>query len=248
MVLHLGIEKSHSAGLVVVTCRSTWMHISLDRQSCYVTKHRVKVHSCPPDKELGALTKWLASQMLVWVSAGFSTSSKFFYIVYGSFPHWLLCFTKRCLLIFTYLYWTTIQYFRIIHRLYRIHSLYEYLIPLYVLCCNIHTFPWCNNRRSLGPSSPVEKNYNFIGQTAQWFPLIISDKLNWKIRKILIIVQWRTVFCTVYNEAEFMNIQFRWGFWAWSWEFSDLRFPYTMFSLQTSFNPLFLGGGGGGGG
>ncbi len=31
-------------------------------------------NSCPPDMELGALTKWLASRMLVWVvSAGFST-------------------------------------------------------------------------------------------------------------------------------------------------------------------------------
>ncbi len=47
-------------------------------------------------------------------------------------------------------------------------------------------------------------------------------------------------------EAEFMNVQFRWGFWAYSWDFSDLRFPYTMFILQTIFNPLLLGGGGGG--
>ncbi len=28
-----------------------------------------------------------------------------------------------------------------------------------------------------------------------------------------------------------------------SWEFSDLRFPYTMFTSQTSFNPLLLKGG-----
>ncbi len=34
-------------------------------------------------------------------------------------------------------------------------------------------------------------------------------------------------------EAEFMNVQFRWGFWAWSWEFSDLRCPYTLLTLQT---------------
>ncbi len=36
-------------------------------------------------------------------------------------------------------------------------------------------------------------------------------------------------------EAEFMNVQFRWGFWALSWEFSDIR---------TSFKPLLLEGGG----
>ncbi len=37
-------------------------------------------------------------------------------------------------------------------------------------------------------------------------------------------------------EAEFINVQFRWGF-------SELRFPYTMFTLQTSFQPLLLQGG-----
>ncbi len=35
--------------------------------------HTGNSNSCPPDKELGALTKWLACRMLVWVSAGFST-------------------------------------------------------------------------------------------------------------------------------------------------------------------------------
>ncbi len=30
-------------------------------------------NSCPPDPESGVLTKWLASRLLVWVSAGFST-------------------------------------------------------------------------------------------------------------------------------------------------------------------------------
>ena len=29
-------------------------------------------------------------------------------------------------------------------------------------------------------------------------------------------------------------------FWAYSWEFSDLRFPYTMFTLQTSYIPILL--------
>jgi hypothetical protein len=47
-------------------------------------------------------------------------------------------------------------------------------------------------------------------------------------------------------EAKFMNVQFRWGFWAYSWEFSDLRFPYTMFTLQTSIKPLLLKVGWGG--
>jgi hypothetical protein len=42
-----------------------------------------------------------------------------------------------------------------------------------------------------------------------------------------------------------MNVQFRWGFWAKSWDFSDLRFPYAMFTLQTSFKPLLLKGEGG---
>ncbi len=45
-----------------------------------------------------------------------------------------------------------------------------------------------------------------------------------------------------------MNVQFRWGFWAKSWEFSDFRFPYTMFTLKTSLKPLKLKGEGGGGG
>jgi hypothetical protein len=47
-------------------------------------------------------------------------------------------------------------------------------------------------------------------------------------------------------EAEFMNVQFRWGVWAQFWEFSDLKFPDTMFALQMSFKPFSLGGGGGG--
>ncbi len=49
-------------------------------------------------------------------------------------------------------------------------------------------------------------------------------------------------------EAEFMNVQFRSGFRAWSWEFSELRFPYTMLRIQTIFKPLLLKGWGGGGG
>ncbi len=49
-------------------------------------------------------------------------------------------------------------------------------------------------------------------------------------------------------EDEFMNMQFRWGFWAQSQEFSDFRYPYTMFTFQTSFKTLVLWGGGGGGG
>ncbi len=40
------------------------------------------------------------------------------------------------------------------------------------------------------------------------------------------------------SEAEFMNVQFRWGFGAKSWEFSDLL------TLQTSLKPLLLGEGG----
>ncbi len=35
-------------------------------------------NSRPPDLELGALTKWLASRMLVWVLAGFSTTFVFY--------------------------------------------------------------------------------------------------------------------------------------------------------------------------
>jgi hypothetical protein len=27
-----------------------------------------------------------------------------------------------------------------------------------------------------------------------------------------------------FPEAEFMNVQFHWSFWAWSWEFSHMRF------------------------
>ncbi len=48
-------------------------------------------------------------------------------------------------------------------------------------------------------------------------------------------------------KAEFMNEQFRWGFWALFWEFSDLGFPDTMLTLQTSFkSPLLKAGEGGG--
>jgi hypothetical protein len=46
--------------------------------------------------------------------------------------------------------------------------------------------------------------------------------------------------CMISAEAELMNVQFSWGFW----EFSDLRFPYTMFTLQTSFNYFCSRGGG----
>jgi hypothetical protein len=42
-------------------------------------------------------------------------------------------------------------------------------------------------------------------------------------------------------EAEFMNVK---NFVEVS-EFSDLRFLYTMFTLQTSFKSLLLWGGGG---
>ncbi len=46
------------------------------------------------------------------------------------------------------------------------------------------------------------------------------------------------------SEAEFINVLFLWGFLAYSWDFSGLRFPYTMFTSQTSFKPLLQGGGG----
>ncbi len=46
------------------------------------------------------------------------------------------------------------------------------------------------------------------------------------------------------TEAEFIIVQFRWGSWALSWEFSDLRFQFTMFTLQTSSSHLCSGGGG----
>ncbi len=44
-------------------------------------------NSCPPDLELGALTKWLASRMLFWVSAGCYSCSSIFWII----------FSKKCL-------------------------------------------------------------------------------------------------------------------------------------------------------
>jgi hypothetical protein len=49
------------------------------------------------------------------------------------------------------------------------------------------------------------------------------------------------------TEVKFMNVLFRWGFWALSWEFSDLRFLYgflkpkegVSFSIRfSSFPPL----------
>ncbi len=46
------------------------------------------------------------------------------------------------------------------------------------------------------------------------------------------------------TEAEFMNVKFRWGFWAYFWEFSGLRFPYTMFTYTSQFQTSFAQGGG----
>jgi len=55
-------------------CRKTWpqgpFHLLVSAPSFRSTGDS---NSCPPDLEFGALTKWLASRMLVWVSAGFST-------------------------------------------------------------------------------------------------------------------------------------------------------------------------------
>jgi hypothetical protein len=48
---------------------------------------------------------------------------------------------------------------------------------------------------------------------------------------------------TYSTEAEFMNVQF---VEVSGYDLKSLRFPYTMFTLQTSFKPLLLGGGGGG--
>ncbi len=42
---------------------------------CTSSRHTVDSNSCPPDPELGTLTNWLASQMLVWVSSCISPSS-----------------------------------------------------------------------------------------------------------------------------------------------------------------------------
>ncbi len=61
-----------------------------------------------------------------------------------------------------------------------------------------------------------------------------KDENNKHVQAVLI--------CMDRPEAEFINAQFRWGFWASS-EFSVWRFPYTRFILQTSFNQQ--GGGGG---
>ncbi len=36
-------------------------------------------------------------------------------------------------------------------------------------------------------------------------------------------------------EAEFMTIQFLWGFWAYSWEFWELKFPCTFTMFHTTF-------------
>jgi hypothetical protein len=47
-----------------------------------------------------------------------------------------------------------------------------------------------------------------------------------------------------YTEAEFMNVQFRWGFGASSWEFSDLMFPYTYnVYITNQFKTTFAQGG-----
>ncbi len=43
-----------------------------------------------------------------------------------------------------------------------------------------------------------------------------------------------------YTEAEFMNVDFRLGFWGIILRVLRLEFTYTMFTLQTSFKPLLL--------
>ncbi len=35
------------------------------------------------------------------------------------------------------------------------------------------------------------------------------------------------------SEMEFMKVQFRWGLWAWSWEFSRLEVSFFVFCLST---------------
>ncbi len=55
----------------------------------------------------------------------------------------------------------------------------------------------------------------------------------------------RKIQINVDPEAEFINVQFCWSFWAESWEYLGLRLPYEMFTIQTSFKQLLLTEGGG---
>ncbi len=51
-------------------------------------------------------------------------------------------------------------------------------------------------------------------------------------------VFWHLSF--VFPEAEFMNEQYRWGFWASSWEFSDLRFLFRFLKNQMEGVMVFI--------
>ncbi len=52
----------------------------------------------------------------------------------------------------------------------------------------------------------------------------------------LYFIIYSNIVQTRFYEAEFMNVQFRWGFWAYSLEFSDLRFSvYKVYILPNHF-------------
>ncbi len=55
-------------------------------------------------------------------------------------------------------------------------------------------------------------------------------------------MQW----CPLYTEAEFMNVQFRWGFWAKTLKFSDFEVSVYNIYITNQFQITFAQGGGGG--
>ncbi len=67
-------------------CRKTWPIRIFPLWSVYYSSrhNHLNLNSCPPELELGALTKWLASRMLVWVSRKASLHDPVFLIVYGA--------------------------------------------------------------------------------------------------------------------------------------------------------------------
>ncbi len=60
-------------------CRKVWPQGSFHFLVNAPSSRRIgDSNSRPPDLELGALTKWLSSRMLIWILAGFSTTFVFY--------------------------------------------------------------------------------------------------------------------------------------------------------------------------
>ncbi len=116
------------------------------------------------------------------------------------------------------------------------HSIEIYYIKVILWAFKSRRRPWL----SVGPvwldhvpNATPKREWNVVdGPIAHW----VKD-LIWQFRPPESQYKYKPPHPP---EPEFMNVQFR---WVWFLK----RFPYTMFTLQTSFNPLLHKGGGGAG-